>query len=100
MFTTWDGNDLHSRPLSARVRKGGGIWKRMRRGSGVCLAKGGSAVINPGRATSPETMAIHHILDEWLSDAPFWVEAAPPILRPQGRLLALAAHRASLEQRF
>ena len=60
----------------------------------------GSAFVNPGRAISPETMAIHHIRDEWLSDAPFWVEAAPSILRPQGGLLALAAHRASFEQRF
>ncbi|MDP3659693.1 DNA polymerase III subunit epsilon [Phenylobacterium sp.] len=45
-------------------------------------------------------MAIHHILDADVAGAPFWKDAAPPVLRPQGGVTALAAHRAAFEQRF
>ena len=45
-------------------------------------------------------MAIHHILDAEVAGAPFWKDAAPPVLRPGGGVLALAAHRAAFEQRF
>jgi exodeoxyribonuclease X len=45
-------------------------------------------------------MAIHHILDSEVADAPFWKTVAPQVLRPSGGVLALAAHRASFEQRY
>ena len=60
----------------------------------------GSRLVNPGRPISPETMAVHHILDEQVSSAPFWKTVAPEILRPEGGVLALAAHRAAFEQRY
>lgn len=60
----------------------------------------GSRFVNPGRPISPETMAIHHILDEWVSDAPFWKEMAAEVLNPKDGVIALAAHRAAFEQRF
>ena len=31
----------------------------------------GSRLVNPGRPISPETMAVHHILDEQVSSAPY-----------------------------
>jgi exodeoxyribonuclease X len=60
----------------------------------------GAILINPGRPLPPVTMAVHHIIDEDVADAPFWPDAAPGVLRPDGGALALAAHRASFEQRF
>jgi len=60
----------------------------------------GSMFVNPGRPISPDTMAVHHILDAWVADAAFWKDVAPAVLRPQPAVLALAAHRASFEQRF
>ncbi|PZO01123.1 MAG: DNA polymerase III subunit epsilon [Alphaproteobacteria bacterium] len=70
-----------------------GRWK-------VCEAARGSLFVNPGRPISPDTMAVHHILDEWVASAGFWKDVAPAILRPQPAVLALAAHRAAFEQRF
>ncbi len=60
----------------------------------------GALFVNPGRPISPDTMAIHHILDEQVKDAPFWKAVAPGVLRPDGGVLALAAHRATFEQRY
>jgi exodeoxyribonuclease X len=60
----------------------------------------GSILVNPGRAIPPVTMAIHHIVDADVADAPRWPEVAPGVLRPTGGAIALAAHRASFEQRF
>ncbi|WEK04736.1 MAG: DNA polymerase III subunit epsilon [Candidatus Devosia phytovorans] len=60
----------------------------------------GARFVNPGRPISPDTMAIHHILDEWVADAPFWREMAAEVLQPDGGVIALAAHRAAFEQRF
>ncbi|RXT56299.1 DNA polymerase III subunit epsilon [Bosea sp. Tri-44] len=60
----------------------------------------GSYLVNPGRPISPDTMAIHHIRDEDVADAPFWKEVAPLALRPQGGANVLAAHRAAFEQRY
>lgn len=45
-------------------------------------------------------MAVHHILDAHVADAPFWREVASDVLRPIGRIDALAAHRAAFEQRY
>jgi exodeoxyribonuclease X len=59
----------------------------------------GSLLVNPGRPISAETMAIHHILDSQVADAPFWPQVAERVLRPAG-VVALAAHRASFEQRY
>ncbi|WP_079211131.1 DNA polymerase III subunit epsilon [Brucella pituitosa] len=59
----------------------------------------GARFVNPGRAISAETMAIHHILDAQVADAPRWKELAPLILR-NGGIFALAAHRAAFEQRY
>jgi exodeoxyribonuclease X len=78
-------------------------WQDVSRGSdGRWEVEGdrGALFINPGRAISPDTMAIHHILDCEVADAPLWKLAAPQVLRPQGAVLVLAAHRASFEQRY
>lgn len=60
----------------------------------------GAVLVNPGRPISPETMAVHHIRDVDVAGAPFWRQAAPLVLQPQGGAAALAAHRASFEQRY
>lgn len=60
----------------------------------------GALLVNPGRPISPETMAIHHIIDSQVSSAPYWKDVASSVLRPEGGVLALAAHRASFEQRY
>ena len=60
----------------------------------------GERFVNPGRSIPPVTMAVHHIMDTDVADAPFWPQIAPTILRPEGGAVALAAHRASFEQRF
>jgi exodeoxyribonuclease X len=61
-----------------------------------------SMLINPGQKISPETSAIHHIVDEDVAGAPPWHLAAETILRLERprRLAALAAHRAAFEQRW
>lgn len=69
-----------------------GVW--------TLVGEGGSAFVDPGRAISADTMAVHHILDEWVRDAPFWPQIAPEILKPDGGVSALAAHRATFEQRY
>ena len=74
------------------VRSAGGDWRL-----GI---EGGARFVNPGRAISADTMAIHHILDDQVADAPFWKLVAPEVLRPSGGVLALAAHRAAFEQRY
>lgn len=60
----------------------------------------GALYVNPGRPISPETMAIHHIIDDYVAGAPLWKQVAPQVLRPEGGLIALAAHRAAFEQRY
>lgn len=60
----------------------------------------GAFFVNPGRPISPDTMAIHHILDSHVVDAPYWKEIASTVLRPPGHIDALAAHRAAFEQRY
>ena len=60
----------------------------------------GALLVNPGRPISPETMAVHHIIDEYVADAPLWNLIAPEVLQPQGGVAALAAHRAAFEQRY
>ena len=60
----------------------------------------GALFVNPGRPISPDTMAIHHILDSQVADAPYWKEIASTVLRPPFQIDALAAHRAAFEQRY
>lgn len=60
----------------------------------------GARFVNPGGPISTQTMAIHHIVDADVAGAPFWKDVAPQILRPTGGVVALAAHRATFEQRF
>jgi exodeoxyribonuclease X len=60
----------------------------------------GARFVNPGRPITADTMAVHHIIDEDVAGAPFWKDLAPDILRPDGGVLALAAHRAAFEQRY
>lgn len=60
----------------------------------------GAFFVNPGRPISPETMAIHHIIDDYVADAPMWKSIAPEVLQPPGGVAALAAHRAAFEQRY
>ena len=75
------------------VRQGAdGIWR-------IDEARG-ALLVNPGRSMSPDTLAVHHILDAQVAGAPFWREVASSVLRPEGGVLALAAHRASFEQRY
>jgi exodeoxyribonuclease X len=60
-----------------------------------------SVLVNPGMPISPETSAVHHIIDEDVFDAPAWPQAAQSIFQPDGqRFVAFAAHRASFEQRW
>jgi exodeoxyribonuclease X len=60
----------------------------------------GALFVNPGRPISADTMAVHHILDAQVVEAPFWKEIASSVLRPTSRIDALAAHRAAFEQRY
>ncbi|GLR56805.1 exonuclease domain-containing protein [Rhizobium indigoferae] len=60
----------------------------------------GALLINPGRPISPETMAIHHIMDVQVASAPYWKDVALSVLRPDEGVAALAAHRAAFEQRY
>ncbi|WP_171049332.1 DNA polymerase III subunit epsilon [Rhizobium sp. MHM7A] len=69
-------------------------------GTWEVTAERGALLVNPGRPITADTMAIHHILDVQVADAPFWKEIAASILRPSGRIDALAAHRAAFEQRY
>jgi exodeoxyribonuclease X len=69
-----------------------GVW-RLEEEYGACL-------VNPGRPMSPDTLAVHHILDAQVAGAPYWKEIAPTVLRPDGGVAALAAHRAAFEQRY
>lgn len=62
--------------------------------------EGGNRLVNPGRPIPPLTMAIHHIRDQDVADAPWWHDVARPILDPWPRRVALAAHRASFEEQF
>lgn len=74
------------------VRDPGGPWR--------LDAERGARLVNPGRPISPDTMAVHHILDAQVADAPYWKAVAPGVLRPEGGVVALAAHRAAFEQRY
>lgn len=60
----------------------------------------GAVLVHPGRTIPPVTMAVHHIIEADVADAERWRDVAPPVLRPGGGVLALAAHRAAFEQRF
>lgn len=60
----------------------------------------GSRLVNPGRPITPETMAVHHIIDDDVAGAPFWKAVAGDVLKPEGGVQALAAHRAAFEQRY
>ena len=42
--------------------------------------EGGSRMVNPGRQIPPLTMAVHHIRDEDVADAPWWHDVARPVL--------------------
>ena len=70
-----------------------GIWQ---------LTGSGAMLVDPQLPISPETSAIHHIVDEDVAGAPLWQEAAQRVLcaTPPQRFLALAAHRAAFEQRW
>ena len=77
-------------------------WQDVAAGEGGWALDGppGAMLVNPGNPISPATSAIHHIVDEDVACAPAWQAAAPPILRPEPRPAALAAHRAAFEQRW
>ena len=60
----------------------------------------GHTLVDPQRAIPAVTQAVHHIIDADVAGAPLWPDIAPGILKPSPRPLALAAHRASFEQRF
>ncbi len=78
-------------------------WQDVAQGPDGCWAltdARGSLLVNPGRAISPATMAIHHIRDEEVAGQPFWKEIARSVLQPPGGVAALAAHRATFEQHY
>ena len=60
----------------------------------------GAHLVNPGRPMALDTLAVHHILDSQVAGEPYWKEIAPKVLRPDGGIIALAAHRAAFEQRY
>ncbi|WP_419825274.1 3'-5' exonuclease [Sphingomonas sp.] len=60
----------------------------------------GALLVDPQRAIPPVTMAVHHIIDADVKGAGLWPDVAPAVLKPETGVLALAAHRASFEQRF
>ncbi len=68
-----------------------GVW--------VLTDERGAHFVHPGQAISVETMAIHHIQDAAVADAPHWKQIAPKVLR-NADVCALAAHRAAFEQRY
>ncbi|SEM57113.1 exodeoxyribonuclease X [Bosea lupini] len=74
------------------VRDAGGRW--------LINEERGSLFVDPGRAISADTMAVHHIRDIDVVGAPFWKQIAPSVLRPEGGVVALAAHRAGFEMRY
>lgn len=74
------------------VQGDGGLWS--------LSDERGALFVNPGRPISPETMAVHHIIDEYVADGPFWKDVAPEVLQPDGAVVALAAHRAAFEHRY
>ncbi len=60
-----------------------------------------AALVDPGMPITPQTAAIHHIIDEDVAGAASWVETAPAVLRPETiTITAFAAHRAAFEQRW
>jgi exodeoxyribonuclease X len=78
-------------------------WQDVAKGADGCwelYGEGGSRLVNPGRPIPPLTMAIHHIRDEDVADAPYWHDVARPILDPWPRRVALAAHRTTAEEQF
>ena len=78
-------------------------WQDLRQGAeGVWRLdeERGALLVNPGRPMSPDTVAIHHILDAQVAGAPYWKEIASTVLRPDGGVAALGAHRAAFEQRY
>ncbi len=74
------------------VCRADGVWE--------VNAERGAFYVNPGRPIPPVTMAVHHIIDADVADAGYWRDVAPAVLQPEGGAMALAAHRASFEQRF
>ena len=60
----------------------------------------GHTLVDPQRPIPAVTQAVHHIIDADVVGAPIWADAGPPVLRPDPRPLALAAHRASFERRY
>lgn len=60
----------------------------------------GAIFVNPGKPISAETMAVHHIQDWQVANAPYWKDIASTVLRPAYPIAALAAHRAAFEQRY
>ena len=78
-------------------------WQDLRRGKDhVWRLDGepGALLVNPGRPMSPDTIAVHHILDLHIAKAPFWKQVASAVLCPEGGVAALGAHRAHFEQRY
>ena len=55
-------------------------WQDVRRhsdGAWRLDAARGARLVNPGRPMSPDTIAVHHILDAQVAQAPFWRAVAP-----------------------
>lgn len=63
---------------------------------------GGHLLVDPGRPIPPETSAIHHIIDEDVSDAPAWDSAWPAVAggNKGERIDLFAAHNARFERQW
>lgn len=60
-----------------------------------------SLLVDPGRPITPQTSAVHHIVDEDVAGAPPWPEAVARMLEAPGeRIAALAAHSAKFERQW
>ena len=60
-----------------------------------------SLLVNPERPITPQTSAVHHIVDEDVTNAPPWPEAVARMLHAPGEpITALAAHSVKFEQQW
>jgi exodeoxyribonuclease X len=92
-----------SRPSDSGVVEIGWQDVLVSEGPPILLGPPGALLVDPGVPISPQTAAIHHIIDEDVAGSPAWLEAAARILRPEDpglHIEAFAAHRASFEQRW
>lgn len=65
--------------------------------AGITVGLPNAAFCNPGRLIPPEVMAIHHITNEEVADAPSFADVIAPLLEGVD---VFAAHRCEFERQF